>query len=138
MKRNHGFTLIELLIVIGIVGVLAAVGGLGGSALLQTARLNSAVTTIETQVGNARRFAKETDEPVALTVEESAGAWVVKVGSRATDLQGASVTSGPASMTLYPPYGTYPGAAQTIRVQVGNRSAQVHVTGVFARTVVDR
>lgn len=140
MKSRSGFSLIELIIVIGIVGILAAIGGFGGSALFQTARLNSAVNTIEMQVALARRLAKETDEPVQLRLEVDAasGLWSVIVGSRKTDLEGATVSSGPTSLTLNPPYGTYAGAARTIQVQVGTRSARVDVTGVFARTVVSR
>lgn len=140
MKSQSGFSLIELIIVIAIVGILAAIGGLGGSALFQAARLNSAVNTIEMQVAFARRLAKETDQPVELRLEvdKASGLWAVVVGGRTTDMEGATVSSGPTSLTLDPPYGTYAGAARTIQVQVGTRSAQVDVTGVFARTVVSR
>lgn len=140
MTSRSGFSLIELIIVIGIVGILAAIGGLGGSALLQASRLNSAVSTIEMQVASARRLAKETDQPVELRLEVDGGTglWAIMVGGRTTYLEGATVASGPTSLTLDPPYGTYAGAARTIQIQVGNRSAQVDVTGVFARTVVSR
>lgn len=138
MNSRHGLSLIELVIVIAVIGILVAIGGIGGASLLQSSRLNSAVNSVETQIALARRLAKETDSVVEFAVVDTEQGWSVRVGNRAMDLQGVSVTTGNIALDLQPPYGTYVGNSQMVGLRVGNKTAEVEITGVFARTVVHR
>src|SRR5690606_32763217 len=124
--------------IIAIVGVLVTAGGFGVNAFVQAARMRDAVTTVQVQTSEARRLAKRVDRPVEVSLEETDGAWALVVDGRAFNMPGVSVTSGETSLELDPPYGTFAGSDRVISLALGNRTAEVTITGVLARTVVNR
>ena len=141
MKRRHaGFGLIELLVVLAILGLLVALGVGGIRGFLDRGRLAEAVTTIDRQVGDARRIAKRTDEPVTLRLDQvGTSVSVSRDGEQVASIDGATIVAGGATDVQFdPPFGTRAGADIGFEIAVGSVSAEVRVVGVLARTVVIR
>lgn len=137
MNERRGFTLVELLVVIAIVGILGVGGTLGVQGLLDRGRLSEAINVVASDVEQARRLAKRLDRPVTFAIDQVDGEWRSIVDGTPRTL-GAEVVSGPVSFSLAPPFGTYGGADVVIDLAVRGSEASVAVTGVLARTVVQR
>lgn len=138
MRRSSGFSIIELVLIAAVVSVLILAGGFGVRALLEASRLSEAITTVQTQTAEARRIAKRLDRTVELSIQGQDGVWSVIVDGRQHQLTGVSVESGEIEIELDPPFGTYSGRDEVITLRIGNRTADVTITGVLARTVVSR
>lgn len=139
MRTRSGFSLIELLIVIAIIGILAIGGVLGARALLDRARLSQGLATVERQVSEARRLAKRLDRDVSFEIVQVDGRWQIAVDGRAVQLPGAmSVTTGTVDIDLEAPFGTYSGTQFDVGLDIRGVAATATVTGVLARTVVQR
>lgn len=137
VTRRVGFSLIELLIVIAVIGILVALVGVGSRGLLDRGRLSESVNHVTTAVEDARRRAKRLDTTVNLAIAQQDGEWVVSIDGVPRSL-GADVTSGAVAIALNPPFGTYAGAQLQVDLGVGSATASVFVTGVLAKTVVQR
>lgn len=139
MRTRPGFSLVELLIVIAIIGILAIGGILGARALLDRARLSQGLATVERQVSEARRLAKRLDRDVPLQVLAVDGTWQIVVDGRAVELPGAmTVTTGIVDIDLEAPFGTYSGTPFEVGLDIRGVTGTATVTGVLARTVVQR
>ena len=139
-RRRSGLGLIELLVVIAVIGVLVAVGIGGIRGFLDRGRLAEAVTTIDRQVGDARRIAKRTDQAVTLRLDQvGSSVRVLRNGDLTATIDGATLLAGGGTNVQFdPPYGTRAGADVGFEIAVGSVSAEVRVVGVLARTVVLR
>lgn len=137
MRVRSAFSLTELLVVIALIGILALGGTLGVQGLFDRGRLSEAVNTVTSDVEQARRLAKRLDRAVVYSVNQVGGEWRSVVDGTERSI-GAEVTSGAMSVTLAPPFGTYAGGDVEIDLQVRGSQASVTVTGVLARTVVQR
>jgi prepilin-type N-terminal cleavage/methylation domain-containing protein len=139
MNRQAGLSLVEMLVVIALAGILTAIGGLGVRAMLDRAHLNEAIVTIDTQLAQARRLAKQQDRDITFTINQTSGVWQVAVDGRSIALPGnVSVTTGSVNLTLLPPFGTYNGPQFSIGLSARSASATATVTGVLAKMVVQR
>jgi prepilin-type N-terminal cleavage/methylation domain-containing protein len=134
---RSGVSLIELLLVIALIGILVALGAGGLRGLLDRGRLSEAINKVTTSVEEARRLAKRLDRDVVVAFAQQDGRWVVVVDGAARELA-ADVTSGSASVTFEPPFGTYGGAQLEVSLAVRDVAASVFVTGVLGKTVVRR
>ena len=139
-RRRNGFTLIELLVVVAIVGLLVALGVGGIRGFLDRGRLAEAVNTIDRHVGDARRIAKRTDQPVTLRLDQvGTSVSVSRDGEQVASIDGATLVAGGGTNVQFdPPFGTRGGADIGFEIAVGSVSAVVRVVGVLARTVVIR
>ena len=141
MNRSRvGVGLVQLLVVVAIFGILVALGLGGIRGFLDRGRLAEAVTTIDRQVGDARRIAKRTDQPVTLRLDQQGTSVLVsRDGVQVASIDGAMLLAGGVTNVQFdPPFGTRTGADVGFEIGVGSVSAEVRVVGVLARTVVLR
>lgn len=132
--------MIQLLVVVAMIGILVALGVGGIRAFLDRGRLADAVTAVDRQIGDARRIAKRTDQPVTLRLDQvGRDIHVLRDGGRVATIQGATLLAGGSTDVQFdPPFGTRAGADVRLDIAVGATSAEVWVVGVLARTVVLR
>lgn len=132
---DPGFTLAELLIVLGVLGVLLALGVPAFLNWRSAAQIQDAQTLIRTELDRARLSAKRLNAPRAVT-------WTATTFN-GRDLHGVTITETPTTLTYQPPYGTLSadgGAlpAYTLTLKSGQRSGSLRVAGVFGRVVAQQ
>ena len=139
-RRRAGVGLVQLLVVVAIIGILVSLGVGGIRGFLDRGRLAEAVTTLDRQVGDARRIAKRTDQPVVLRLDQvGTSVRVSRDGTQVASIDGATLLAGGGvNVQFDPPFGTRAGADVAFEIGTGSVSAEVRVVGVLARTVVIR
>jgi type IV fimbrial biogenesis protein FimT len=105
LLRCRGFTVIEILVVIGIVGILAAIAAPSFTDLMRKNRLASASSAMQVSLNLARSEAikRGFDARVTVAANDTAGAWVngwTVFADKTTDANGAvAPTSDDATRT---------------------------------------
>ncbi|MFC5849564.1 pilus assembly FimT family protein [Deinococcus petrolearius] len=135
MNRG-GFTLLEMLVVLGILGILLAIGTPGYLRWLAGLETQGAAVELAQQIQRVRTEAKRGTEQSVQTVLGSSS---VTVGSRSVVLSGATVQTSD-TLTFQPPYGTLTGATPRVMTVRSTRypslTRTVRVISIMGRVIV--
>lgn len=108
--RRGGFTLLEVLVVIGVLGILLAVGVPSYLNWLASVQVQGAAVSLAQQIHRVRTEVKRAALPTAgtqpqLQVATTSGSGTFTAGGRTVTLDGATIqTTG--TLTFQAPYGT--------------------------------